>query len=77
MFVIFVVVVLLSSPFPSSSLDFSSLFSFCFAQVVFTAGTALAPPEVQVNLQQQAEYEKQIETAAASALPDEGGDEDL
>lgn len=37
---------------------------------------ALAPPEVQIDLQQQQEYEKQLQEAAAMPLPD-GDDDDI
>ena len=37
---------------------------------------ALAPPEVQIDLQQQQEYEKQLQEAANMPLPD-GDDDDI
>ena len=42
----------------------------------FVEQVALAPPEVQIDLQQQQEYEKQLAEAAAMPLPDDN-DEDL
>ena len=42
----------------------------------FVEQVALAPPEVQIDLQQQQEYEKQLQEAAAMPLPDDN-DEDL
>ena len=43
--------------------------------LVFVEQLALAPPEVQIDLQQQAEYEKQLQDAAAMPLPDADDDE--
>jgi GTP-binding nuclear protein Ran len=43
--------------------------------LVFVEQLALAPPEVQIDLQQQAEYEKQLADAAAMPLPDADDDE--
>lgn len=37
----------------------------------FVAAPALAPPEVQVDPVQLAEYQKEMESAAAMPLPDE------
>lgn len=37
----------------------------------FVAAPALAPPEVQVDPVQLAEYQKEMENAAAMPLPDE------
>lgn len=42
----------------------------------FVEQVALAPPEVQIDLQQQQEYEKQLQEAANMPLPD-ADDEDL
>jgi GTP-binding nuclear protein Ran len=41
------------------------------AALEFVAAPALAPPEVAVNPQLMAEYEKEMESAAAMPLPDE------
>ncbi|GFF23974.1 putative GTP-binding nuclear protein Ran [Aspergillus udagawae] len=41
------------------------------AALEFVAAPALAPPEVQVNPELMAEYEKEMATAAAMPLPDE------
>ena len=40
----------------------------------FVEQVALAPPEVQIDLQQQAAYENQLKEAAAAPLPDEDDD---
>ena len=37
----------------------------------FVAGIALAPPEVQVDQAAMAEYQKEMQDAAAMPLPDE------
>ena len=42
----------------------------------FVEQVALAPPEVQIDLQQQQEYEKQLQEAANMPLPD-GDDDDI
>eukprot|EP00889_Picochlorum_renovo_P000427 jgi/Picre1/27457/NNA_000424.t1 len=42
----------------------------------FVEQVALAPPEVQIDVNQQAEYEKQLAEAAAMPLPD-GDDDEL
>jgi len=41
----------------------------------FVEQVALAPPEVQIDQQQQAEYEKQLHDAAAMPLPDADDDD--
>ncbi len=41
----------------------------------FVEQVALAPPEVQIDLQQQQEYEKQLQEAANMPLPDADDDE--
>lgn len=41
----------------------------------FVEQVALAPPEVQIDVAQQAAYEQQLQTAMAQPLPDE--DEEL
>ena len=42
----------------------------------FVEQVALAPPEVQIDLQQQQEYEQQLQEAANLPLPD-ADDDDL
>jgi len=44
---------------------------------VFVKAPALAPPEVTINTEQQAQYEAQITAANAVPLPDDGEDADL
>ena len=41
----------------------------------FVEQVALAPPEVQIDQQQQAEYERQLHDAAAMPLPDADDDD--
>jgi GTP-binding nuclear protein Ran len=46
------------------------------ANLHFVEQVALAPPEVQIDIQQQQEYEKQLQEAANMPLPD-GDDDDI
>ena len=43
----------------------------------FVEAPALQPPEVQVDMAQQKQYEAELAQAAAMPLPDGDGDEDL
>jgi GTP-binding nuclear protein Ran len=54
------------------------ILSFCFYRdqtLHFVESPALAPPEVQIDLAQQAKYEEELKNAANQPLPDD--DEDL
>lgn len=46
-------------------------------ECVFVKAPALAPPEVTINAEQQAQYELQMQQAQAVPLPDDGDDVDL
>ena len=60
---------------PADILMLKHNFAWCRDQNLhFVEQVALAPPEVQIDLQQQAAYENQLKEAAAAPLPDEDDD---